>query len=393
MNKSLDATLLRYVGYGLLFLVGAYLLFAVRNTFPIFIVGGLLAYAFEPILQRLEKRGYSRGRAVFLIFLIFLLLLAILIALLATAWQQIQMLISNADIYRQQAMLAAHRLQTRFEALPLPSNVKKSALEFLPQLQKQVLGATPDAVKNFVPTVVSSFGTLLILSILLPVITFTMMMEMNPMRARIMMLVPPVYRRDVTEIGQKINEVLGRYVRGQMIVCTTFGVLCTIAFEILSWRYGMGYPLILGLMAGLVYIIPYVGMMSIAAAATLTAYFTAHSPNQIACAGLALGSCVLFNLVMDYGVSPRVLGKGVGLHPLMVIFALLSGFEMGGIAGMVLAVPLFASLRVILIYIFPQLTAPIPSTPPESDMKTQDQSVGNVTSKVMQQIEKATAEQ
>ena len=393
MNKSLDATLLRYIGYGLLFLIGAYLLYAVRDTLPIFIVGGLLAYAFEPILQRLERRGKTRGQAVFFIFLVFLLLVLLLVALLATAWQQIQMLISNADTYRQEAMEAAHRLQVRFEALPLPANVKKSALELLPQLQKQVLGATPDAVKNFVPTVVSSFGTMLVLSLLLPIITFTMMMEMNPMRARLMMIVPPSYRRDVTEIGQKINEVLGRYVRGQMIVCTTFGVCCTIAFEFLAWRFHMGYPLILGLMATLFYIIPYVGMLSIATAATLTAYFTATSPNNVLCAGLALGSCVLFNLIMDYGVSPRVLGKGVGLHPLMVIFALLSGFSMGGIAGMILAVPLFASLRVVLIYIFPQLTAPIPATPPESNMKTSDQSVANVTSKVMQQVEKATAEQ
>ncbi len=376
-----------------MFLIGAYLLFAVRNTLPIFIVGGLLAYAFEPILQRLEKRGYSRGRAVGFIFLVFVLLLVILIALLATAWQQVQMLVSNASLYQKQAIQTAQRLQGRFEALPMPSNVKKSVIDFMPQLQKNVLGAAPDAVKNFAATALGSVGTLLVLSILLPVITFTMMMEMNPMRARVMMLVPPAYRRDVTEIGQKINEVLGRYVRGQMIVCTTFGVCCTVAFEILSWRYGMGYPLILGLMACLVYIIPYVGMMSIAAAATITAYFTAHSPNQILCAGLALGSCVLFNLIMDYGVSPRVLGKGVGLHPLMVIFALLSGFEVGGIPGMVLAVPLFASLRVILIYIFPQLTAPIPATPPESDMKAQDQTVGNVTQRVMQQAEEAIAKQ
>ena len=392
MNKTLDATLLRYVGYALLFLVGAYLLYAVRNTFPIFVVGGLLAYAFEPILQRMEKRGYSRGRAVSFIFLVFVLLLVVLVALLATAWQQVQLLNINASAYQRQALELAHRLQTRFEALPMPANVKKSALEFLPQLQSKILGAAPETVRNFVASAAASIGTLMVLSILLPVITFTMMMEMNAMRARVMMLVPPAYRRDVTEIGQNINEVLGSYVRGQMIVCTTFGVLCTVAFELLAWRFHMGYPLILGLMAALFYIIPYIGMMSIALAATLTAYFTAQSPNNVLCAALALGSCVLFNLIMDYGVSPRVLGKGVGLHPLMVIFALLSGFEMGGVAGMILAVPLFASLRVILIYIFPQLTAPIPSTPPESSLNTSEQGSSNVTSKIMQQVETATRE-
>jgi len=392
MNKTLDSTLLRYVGYGLMFLVGAYLLYAVRDSLPIFLVGGLLAYAFEPIVQRLEKRGYSRGRAVFFIFLCFLLLLAILFALMATAWQQVQMLLSNASLYQKQALQAAQSLQVRFEALPLPSNVKKTVVELLPQMQTKVLSAAPDTLRNIVANALGSLGTLMVLSILLPVITFSMMMEMNPMRARAMMLVPPSYRRDVTEIGQNINEVLGRYVRGQMIVCALFGVLCTIAFEVLAWRYQMGYPLILGLMAMLIYIVPYVGMLTIAIAAGATAYFTAAAPNNILCAILAVGSCVVINLIMDYGVSPRVLGKGVGLHPLMVIFALLSGFSMGGIPGMILAVPLFASLRVILIYIFPQLTAPIPATPPEVGMKPGEKSVANVTAKVMQQVEAATSE-
>lgn len=393
MNKTLDATLLRYVGYGLMFLVGAYLLYAVRDSLPIFMVGGLLAYAFEPIVQRLEKRGYSRGRAVFFIFLCFLLLLSIVFALLATAWQQVQMLLSNVNLYQQQALQAAQSLQARFEALPMPDNVRKTVVEFLPQLQTKVLSAAPDTLRDIVQNAIGSVTTLLVLSILLPIITFSIMMEMNPIRARAMMLVPPSYRRDVTEIGQNINEVLGRYVRGQMIVCGLFGVFCMIAFEVLAWRYQMGYPLILGLMAMLMYIIPYVGMLSISVAAGATAYFTAAAPNNVLCAVLAVGSCVLFNLIMDYGISPRVLGRGVGLHPLLVIFALLSGFSMGGIPGMILAVPLFASLRVVLIYIFPQLTAPIPATPPESNMKSSEKSVGNITNKVMQQIETAKAEQ
>lgn len=396
MNKNLDAIISRYLGYAVLLLLGAYLLFAVSGTLPIFIVGGLLAYAFEPLLQRLEKRGYSRGRAVFVVFLIYVLFVVIVLALLAIAWQQVQMLINNAEIYRKQALAVAQRLQARFEHLPLPANIKNSILASTDQLQKQLVNSAPMTIKSapgLLWSVIGSVGNLLILSLLLPIITFTMMIEMNPMRARLMTIVPPAYRRDVTEVGQSINEVLGHYVRGQMIVCSLFGLLCTIAFELLAWRFHMGYPLILGLMATLLYIIPYFGLMTVAVAATATAYFTAQSPNNVLCAVLALGSCVIFNLIMDYGVSPRVLGKGVGLHPLMVIFALLSGFEMGGIPGMVLAVPLFASLRVILIYIFPQLTAPAVSlTPPEVDMKSHEQTVSAVTSKVMQQIENAKTE-
>ncbi len=199
----------------------------------------------------------------------------------------------------------------------------------------------------------------MIYTIVLPIVTFWLMMEMDAIRKRAYVLVPLEHRDAVTEIVFSINKLLGRYVRGQMIVCSLFGLLCTIAFSVLGMVYGMQYGIVLGLVAGLFYIVPYIGMLTIAASAGLTAYLTSSQPTL--CAILAVGSCVVFNLFIDYGISPRVLGKGVGLHPVLVIFALLSGAQMGGILGMILSVPIIASLRVILIYIFPQLVAPLPA--------------------------------
>jgi predicted PurR-regulated permease PerM len=235
----------------------------------------------------------------------------------------------------------------------------------VPKLRGRALESVSGWLQGIPTRVIGSLGQLIIYLIVVPLIAVYLMLEMNPLRARILMIVPPMYRRDVTEIAGSINEMLGRYVRGQMIVCSLFGLLCTIAFYGLSLKYGMSYPLVLGLAAAFLYIVPYLGMATIATAAALAGYFTSNEPVQ--CAVIAVSCCLVFNLVIDYGISPRVLGQGVGLHPLMIIFALLSGAQLGGIAGMILAVPLFASLRVILIYLFPQLTAPIPQTPPESD--------------------------
>lgn len=391
MNKTLDATILRYIGYGMLFIVGAYLLYAVRGTLPLFFIGGLLAYAFEPIIQRLERRGYSRRGAVGFLFVIFLLLMLGVVALLATAFQQIQALAANATQYQSQAQEVLATIKSRLADVRLPPPIKNTILEFLKNPFEQ-LPISFSNVKNVPNLVMSSLGTLFIYFVILPLITFSLMMEMNPLRGRLMMLVPPSYRRDVTEIGQDINEVLGRYVRGQLIVCSAFGLLCTLWFEFLAFKYSMDYALILGIAAVFLYIIPYVGMASIALSAGLTAYFTAEAPNNTMCAILAVGAVVVFNLIIDYGISPRVLGKGVGLHPLLVIFALLSGAQMGGIPGMILAVPIFASLRVILIHLFPQLTAPIPETPPETTMKSSDRTPEKVTRNVMQQVEEAKAE-
>lgn len=360
MIRSLDAIILRYLGYGLLFGLAGYLLFLVRGALPVFIVAALLAYAMEPVLRRLERRGYSRGGAIGFVFFVFLLLFLLLCVLLATAWQQAQTLASQVPEYEAQAMAIVDNARARLDALHLPQNVKTAVLEGIADLQKSAPAAVTQKIQGAVGWTLSSIGLLLVVMVVLPIITLWFMLEMYPLRARCLMLVPEQYRGDVTTIVSDINRMLGRYVRGQMIVCSLFGVLCTTVFYTLYLVFGMQYPIVLGVLAALVYIVPYFGMATIALSAGLTAYFTASSP--ILCAVIAVGSCAAFNLILDYGVTPRVIGKGVGLHPLMVIFALLCGAQLGGIAGMVLAIPLFASLRVVAIHLFPQLTAPLPAT-------------------------------
>jgi len=358
MTKPLDAIILRYLGYAFLFCFVAYLLFLVRGALPIFIIAAVLAYVLEPVLKRLERRGYSRGGAVGFVFLIFLLVFVLVVVLLANAWQQVQALAQNLPQYQQQAIQLTQNVQHKLDELHLPPNVKEAILAGVADFQAKAPAEVAAKIQGGVGTVLSSIGLVLIVLVILPIVTLWFMLEMNPIRARLFMLVPSQYRRDVSAITAAINGMLGRYVRGQMIVCSLFGLLCTIVFYILSIVYGMQYPLVLGVLAALIYIVPYFGMAIIATAAGLTAYFTSSAP--VPCAAIAVLSCLCFNLAIDYGVTPRIVGKGVGLHPLMVIFAMLCGAQLGGIVGMVLAIPFFATLRVVAIHLFPQLTEPIP---------------------------------
>jgi predicted PurR-regulated permease PerM len=127
-------------------------------------------------------------------------------------------------------------VRERFENLRLPQPVKESVQQFLNNPQQTIFPSVYNRIRN-VPTILfSSLGTIFIYLVILPLITFSLMMEMNLLRGRLLMLVPPLYRRDVTEMGQEINEVLGRYVRGQLIVCSTFGFCapCSSSF----WLFG-----------------------------------------------------------------------------------------------------------------------------------------------------------
>jgi predicted PurR-regulated permease PerM len=378
MNKPLDAIVVRYAGYSLLFACVLYLLYCVRAVLPIFGLALLLAYAFEPLLRRMEAGGRSRGSSVAFVAVAFLLVAILAVTLLAAAWQQVQALSSNFPSYQSQVEGVIAGNQYRIQELRLPQNVKELALQSVQDFQKRAPALLGLRLQNMVAWVLGSLGAIGIALVLVPILTLYFMLEMNALRARSLMVVPAPYRRDVIEIADSINELLGRYVRGQIIVCSSFGLLCTLSFYLLAFRFGMDYPLVLGLSAALIYVVPYIGMAAIALSAGLTGYFSADS-SPVTCAAIAVGCVVAFNLVIDYGVAPRVLGRGVGLHPLMVIFALLSGAQVGGIAGMILAVPVFASLRVIAIYLFPQLVAPLPEDP-QPELSSHEQAVSDAQS-------------
>jgi len=361
-TKSLDTLILRYVGFGLLFLAALVMLYMVRGALPVFVVGGVVAYALEPVLQKLEKRYGGRAKAVACVFIIFLLALLLLLSLAAAGVQQAQALLSNVGLYSDQVSDLVESNRAKLDESKLPLGVKQALGDAinngLLNFQKAATAKGPEIAT----ATVAGIGAFLVNTFLFVLVTLGLMLEAHRIKARLLMLVPPLYRRDITDLSTSINELLGRYVRGQLIVCGTYAILLTIALEILSRVYGMNYPLVVGPLSFPLYIMPYFGMAIITGMTGLTAYLTADQ--QVPCTIAALGCCIGLNLFVDYGIAPRVLGKGVGLHPLMVIFAIYTGFYLGGPVGTIVAVPVFASLRVIAIYIFPQLAAPLPE---ESD--------------------------
>lgn len=359
MYKTSDTLVARYFGFGLLFVSAVLMVYLVREALPVFIVAGLLAFALEPVLQRLEKSGRSRLKAVGFVFVIILLLGMILLALLASAFQQGQSLVANIETYNSQVLKLIDRNRERLANSKLPQPVKDSVNEAIDNNLQSLNARVPGLAADFAARTLAGTGSFLANLFLLNLLTLGFMIEANRIKARLLMLVPPLYRRDITDLATSINELLGRYVRGQLIVCAFFGACCTVAFEIISHVFGMQYPLVLGAVAAVVYVLPYFGLAVVFVISIATAYLTSSQPMP---AAVAVMVCVIIiNLTTDYGVAPRVLGRGVGLHPLLVIFALVCGFHVAGPLGTVVAVPLLASLRVIAIYLFPQLAAPIPT--------------------------------
>ena len=140
------------------------------------------------------------------------------------------------------------------------------------------------------------------------------------------------------EFFQDVNSTLAAYIRAQLTACFLVGIICSLGF----WVIGLPSPLVLGFIAGALEFIPLVGPLVIALLLTLLAIL--HS-------GLGMAFAVLLflgvlRIVQDYVIYPRVIGRGIHLHPLAVILAILCGAELAGVAGIFLAIPLIAILTV-----------------------------------------------
>src|SRR6185369_1551153 len=196
------------------------------------------------------------------------------------------------------------------------------------------------------------------------VVAFFLLKDGAAFRRTILMTLPRGRLRGRgAEVVEDINDALAAYMRAALLACLLVGVLCTIGFVLI----GVPYALLFGVAAGLLEFIPLVGPLTVALGATLVVSF--HSINQALWVVAFLGA---LRLAQDYVVFPRLVRRGVHMHPLGVILAILSGAELAGIVGIFLAITAVAVLSVmhrhLLEYrgtggLVSELLTPTPSAP------------------------------
>lgn len=174
--------------------------------------------------------------------------------------------------------------------------------------------------------------------LLIPILAFFLLKDAATMRRTLIRALPHQGQLRGHRLFEELNATLAAYTRAQLLACVLVGVLCGAGFAIL----GIPYPVVLGVLAGVLEFIPLVGPLVLAAvAATIGAL---HAPILALWAVLFLS---VLRLVDDYVIYPRLIRRGIHLHPLAVILAVLAGAELGGIAGIFLAVPAAAIASVL----------------------------------------------
>jgi predicted PurR-regulated permease PerM len=175
--------------------------------------------------------------------------------------------------------------------------------------------------------------------ILIPVLAFFLLKDVDKFRSSALQMLPKGrWRWRGDEFFQDVNSTLAAYTRAQLTACLLIGVVCSIGFTLL----GLPGGLVMGFIAGAFEFVPLVGPVAVAVMAALLALL--HSgPFSAFLVLLFLG---VLRIAQDYVIYPRLIGQGIHLHPLAVIFAILSGAEIGGVAGIFLAIPVVAILTV-----------------------------------------------
>jgi len=315
-------------------------LILLREILLPFLVGMAAAYLLDPVADRLERVGLSRPLATALITLgFFLLLLAFLLLLLPPLAAQAAELAGALPGYLEQlrSRLVPH-LAGMLDDARLPIDL--SAQGLLERYSGRAIEVLVSTVAGLLQSGVA-FLNLIALVFVTPVVTFYLLRDWDRMVLRVWVNIPRSVLPAVERLASEVDEVLAGFIRGQGLVCLFLAVFYASGLWMVDLRYG----LIIGLLTGLFSFIPYIGMAVGGAVGLAVAAFQFQDVLMVllVAAVFALGQFIEGNLI-----SPRLVGSRIHLHPVWMIFAALAGTALFGLLGTFLAVPVAATVGVLL---------------------------------------------
>ncbi len=302
-----------------------------------FLAGALLAYIFDPLVDRLETRGLSRTTGtVVVIVLAGLGVLALLLVALPLFQGQFAEL-------SQRVPAVLDLARTRF--LPWLQQTFGIGIDFNPTVLKTWLAekATQNGTAWLpsLQTGAMAIVGVLVNLLLIPVVMFYLLRDWDVMVARVTSLAPRRWLGTATRIARDMDAVVGEFLRGQLAVMATLSLYYTLAL----WAAGLDYALPIGILTGVLSFVPFLGFGLGVILALLVALLQFTDWTGVAwVAGIYLAGQGL----ESYVITPRLVGERVGLHPVAVIFALAAFGQLFGFVGVLLAVPLAAILLVAL---------------------------------------------
>lgn len=300
-----------------------------------FLVGGAVAYFLDPVADRLERLGLSRVAATTAITLVALLIVvALVLAVIPTLVNQLTALVNAApDI--------AQRLQGFLvERFPDLQDSTSTIRQSLAQIGATIQSKGAAVVEGLLSSLAGAIS-IVVFILVVPVVAFYLLLDWDHMVARIDTLLPLDHAPTVRRLAAEIDAVLSAFVRGQLSVCLVLGLYYSIALMTAGLQFG----LVVGAIAGAITFIPYVGAIiggALAIGLALFQFWGDWVQIGIIAAIFGMGQFLEGNVL-----TPKMVGKSVGLHPVWLLFALSAFGTLFGFVGMLIAVPVAAALGVL----------------------------------------------
>lgn len=368
----------RILLWAVLVLTALLFLYLVRGILPPFIIAFIIAALLEPSIRKLRLRGFSRRWAVTTVFFIFftcVCALGVVIgpriaaqisdlqAAVTTVTQNLEQATQNDNFFvRWNPSVQAQGeektgvidkelapFRNTLERFNLPSNQAAIVKTFVDPIRKDITPLISRGVGSFLGVLIALPEYLLQL-ILIPILVFMMLMDMEELKRRGPKYIPPALRVSTMRLFEDIGDVFTRYMRGVATVTLLYMTGATIIFVLM----GVPYAILVAIGFSALYLIPYIGniiayvvLFLLIGLSGSTGYFW-HFSSPWGYAVLVTGMFVAMAMTFDHVIYPQIVGSSVGLNGIISLFVILCGAALFGLPGMILAYPLAGSLKVIL---------------------------------------------
>ena len=307
------------------------------------ILSGLLFYLLNPLVDLMEKYKINRVLAISIIFVIIAVLLIIGLAVaIPNLQRQVVVFAQNVPSYLEDADKVIDDLVTKRLPDDFRPQLEQVLANFSTQATAWASNISSKAV-NWVSALISGTSQVIVALIIMPFMLFDLLRDGKGLRDYITQFLPNKLREPVGKVLSEVNQQLSNYVRGQITVAVIVAIMFIIFFKIIGLRYAVT----LGITAGFLNLVPYLGS------------FLAMIPALVL--GLIAGPVMLLKVIIVFiveqtiegrFVSPLILGSQLNIHPITILFVLLTSGSMFGIWGVLLGIPIYASAKVVISAIF-----------------------------------------
>ncbi|ADE31784.1 Predicted permease [Streptococcus suis GZ1] len=303
------------------------------------ILTGLLYYLLNPMVDWMEKHKISRTVGISILFvLISLLIIWGLAVAIPSIQEQVTSFAQNlpSNIQKIEGQVTGLLQDQRFEQF------RPTALEMLNKVNDQIVAYAQkfsSSAVNWASNLISTASQIIVAILIMPFILFYLLRDGQYLNKHITQYLPTKWREPIGTVLSDVNGQLSNYVRGQVTVAIIVALMFSVMFSII----GLSYPITLGVMAGFLNLIPYLGS------------FLAMIPAVIL--GLIAGPIMLIKVLVVFMieqtiegrfVTPLIIGSSLSIHPITILFVLLTAGQMYGVPGVLLGIPIYASIKVLV---------------------------------------------